>query len=215
MTLAVREGSFTLRETKAPEGYDGLSGSISFTVTKSGDTLTVTSDSGYFKDNVFKVPNTAKTAQVQFLKTDGANPLPGASFELYDVNPADHPEATPVFTGTSAAVTGIVTADGGYNELTLLMGRTYYLKETAAPEGYLPMSEVSTIRITEAGAELSPQALKGEDVNGIYVITIPNNPGKPLPNTGGVGTALYTVTGLGLMAAALALELKRRGSGRA
>ena len=78
------------------------------------------------------------------------------------------------------------------------------------------MSEVSTIRITEAGAELSPQALKGEDVNGIYVITIPNNPGKPLPNTGGAGTALYTVTGLGLMAAAaLALELKRRGSGRA
>lgn len=216
LTLAVREGSFTLRETKAPEGYDGLSGSISFTVTKSGDTLTVTSDSGYFKDNVFKVPNTAKTARVQLLKTDGANPLPGASFELYDVNPADHPEATPVFTGTSVDVTGIVTADGGYNELTLLMGRTYYLKETAAPEGYLPMSEVSTIRITEAGAELSPQALKGEDVNGIYVITIPNNPGKPLPNTGGAGTALYTVTGLGLMAAAaLALELKRRGSGRA
>ncbi|MEY8403460.1 SpaA isopeptide-forming pilin-related protein [Oscillospiraceae bacterium 44-34] len=216
LTLAVREGSFTLRETKAPEGYDGLSGSISFTVTKSGDTLTVTSDSGYFKDNVFKVPNTAKTARVQLLKTDGANPLPGASFELYDVNPADHPEAMPVFTGTSVDVTGIVTADGGYNELTLLMGRTYYLKETAAPEGYLPMSEVSTIRITEAGAELSPQALKGEDVNGIYVITIPNNPGKPLPNTGGAGTALYTVTGLGLMAAAaLALELKRRGSGRA
>ena len=122
----------------------------------------------------------------------------------------------PVFTGTSADVTGVVTADGVDKPLTLLMGRTYYLKETAAPEGYLPMSEVSTIRITEAGAELSPQALKGEDVNGIYVITIPNNPGKPLPNTGGAGTALYTVTGLGLMAAAaLALELKRRGSGRA
>ena len=43
-----------------------------------------------------------------------------------------------------------------------------------------------------------------------YKVIAPNSPGYELPHTGGVGTTVFTVSGLALIALALILLFKRR-----
>ena len=53
--------------------------------------------------------------------------------------------------------------------------------------------------------------LSGPDKNGVYTITVYNNPGVALPSTGGVGTTVFHIAGsLLLVLAAGLLIVKRR-----
>lgn len=137
---------------------------------------------------------------------DGANApvLPGATFKLYksqadiDVTTADKSIAT----GTSGD-NGIVKfyVAGDTNEIRLAPG-TYYVKETSAPNGYALNSTVYPVTITNA--DLTP------------AISVPNYPTK-LPETGGMGTMMFTVIGGCLVLAAgvmFVIIMKKKSSSK-
>lgn len=121
--------------------------------------------------------------------------LSGAKFALY-LSKEDAEN------NTNAFATGI-TADNGSLEKAFagLNGGTYYLVETKAPEGYKLASGILTIVLpTDITAENSFT----------YVANVANSTAISLPITGGIGTLIFTFSGIALMGAAVLLYIRSR-----
>lgn len=120
--------------------------------------------------------------------------LSGAEFSLYYGN--DETTAlkdTPVY--TSATVNGALTFQG-------LNPGTYWLVETKAPDGYKVMSKALKIVIDEKDPDKETGYAKE--------VTILNTANVSLPITGGIGTLIFTFSGIALMGAAALLYIRSR-----
>lgn len=109
-------------------------------------------------------------------------------------------------------------ADGLFKVIGLDAG-TYYLKETKAPAGYNMLTEEITVVITatDDGQKLTALSVTADNQNGtgdvnsgIVGITIANNPGSTLPETGGMGTTLFYAVGGVLVVAAIIFLIARK-----
>ena len=118
-------------------------------------------------------------------------------------------------------------ANGLFKVIGLDAG-TYYLKETKAPAGYnLIQSEITVVITATIGAgndgktTLTNLAVTADDTagtgnvdSGIVGITVANNKGATLPETGGIGTTIfYTVGGILVLVAVVLLVTKKRMNG--
>lgn len=120
------------------------------------------------------------------------------------------------------------SADELYH-ITGLDADTYYLKETVAPSGYnLPEGDAaffkfvisSTVSVDKGTSKGKIDALKitvgsaaatdGDTTKGSVAMTITNTSGSTLPGTGGIGTVIFTVVGLLVMAGAAGGFIWRR-----
>ena len=198
----LRYGHYTIRETKAPEGYELSNEVFTIDITEDGKTYTVSS-SGF--DGV---PNRQQVGSVQVKKVDPeGNPLAGVSFLLeYSQDGKNWKSVTfreegslPTLGGcTSAGLTDgvLVTGEDGtalFSGLCISIGdnHTYYrLTETAAPEGY---------------SLLAKPAFEGElpqDGSRDITVTAVNSSQYMLPFTGNIG---FTTVTFGLLLTELAL----------
>lgn len=146
-----------------------------------------------------------RTYKLTITKTDGTNPLNGAEFELYkgsDVSSGsklsfvktgegayrvaksgDTSTTTILTTPTGESNKGVITIEG-------LDDGTYQLVETKAPDGYNKLKDPTTIKITATSTDNGTNVtVSGNNV------TVENNKGSLLPETGGMGTVLFTVVG--------------------
>ena len=133
------------------------------------------------------------TFDLTVVKVDASNTatkLSDAGFTLYTDNAC-----------TSVATNGdeVVTGTDGTATFSGLKAGTYYLKETTAPDGYNINSTVYTIVISDTGAVTS----NGTTVTQVEVGDTP----LFTPNTGGVGTMMFTIGGAALIACAGVLFL--------
>ena len=198
----LRYGRYTLRETKAPEGYELSNEVFTIDITEDGKTYTVSS-SGF--DGV---PNRQQVGSVQVKKVDPeGNPLAGVSFLLeYSQDGKNWKSVTfreegslPTLGGcTSAGLTDgvLVTGEDGtalFSGLSITIGENrvfYRLTETAAPEGY---------------SLLAKPAFEGElpqDGSRDITVTAVNSSQYMLPFTGNIG---FTTVTFGLLLTELAL----------
>ncbi|MCD8083802.1 MAG: isopeptide-forming domain-containing fimbrial protein [Clostridiales bacterium] len=124
-------------------------------------------------------------------------------------------------------VTG-TTGNDGYVTFTGLGEGTYTLTEIDAPEGYNILEEPITIEIQFSDPEWEtkqPNVNKDTAVwtytvdggerktateDGTIVVTVINTPGVLLPSTGGVGTVVFTLLGVGVMAVTVMILYVRR-----
>ena len=109
---------------------------------------------------------------------------------------------------------------------------TYKLREIAAPAGYNMLTDDIKVVITatttnvqnwEPGnyaAALTALAVTADDVagtgavdTGIAAITIANNAGSTLPETGGIGTTIFYIIGSVLVVAAVVFLVTRKRMG--
>lgn len=170
----------------------------------------------------FTVTNTLRRPMLVLKKTDMTGmPIAGVSFSLEEV----------IYSGGSwqpvsgtATVTEVTGADGSLTFDNLVAGAYYRLTETKLPIGYCQGLE--PVIITENGDGLVQKVtvdtgtlVEGElkdtyiRYTNPYNITVCNEAIEPLPNTGGLGTQVYTQSGLLLILLAAALYLyktKRR-----
>lgn len=126
------------------------------------------------------------TAKLNVLKVDAANgttPLDGAEFTLY----TDETYGTVADNGAT-----VTTANGGKASFTGLAAGTYYLKETKAPAGYTLNNKVFTI-VVSANGTIQNEAEHTVTVEDSKVV---------VPETGGMGTMIFTIVGLSLIACA-------------
>lgn len=149
-----------------------------------------------------------RTYELTIKKTDGTNPLNGAEFELYkgsDVSSGsklsfvkteegayrvaksgDTSTTTTLTTPptTTSPATGLITIEG-------LDDGTYQLVETKAPDGYNKLEKPTTITIS-ASSENNGTTVTVSGNN----IEVENHAGTLLPETGGMGTMLFTLVGV-------------------
>ena len=133
--------------------------------------------------NLFKGNNTIGTP-IQFVKTGEGKYRVATATDLDKTDTLVSPDG-------ADGVKGIITIEG-------LDAETYTLVETKAPDGYNKLENPTTIKIIATSSD------KGETVkvNGDKV-TVENNKGSLLPETGGMGTVLFTVVGVGGILAVL------------
>jgi fimbrial isopeptide formation D2 family protein/LPXTG-motif cell wall-anchored protein len=111
-------------------------------------------------------------------------------------------------------------SDDGTLEFDGLMSGTYTLTEIVAPSGYnllaAPISIVITCDLPAAitsGNETCTWYVDGPSsitADGVVYLAVTNAKGTMLPSTGGIGTTLFTIVGLSLMAGAALLLLVMR-----
>lgn len=175
------------------------------------------------------------TYELDTTKVDGEDntKLPNAEFKL------KNSEGKWVTVDSAGKVTGWV--EGEDNGSTLksdeqglfkvigLDDGTYYLKETKAPDGYNELKNEIEIVITAATSNgqnwdgtpanaltkldvtAGGKAGTGNTNSGIAGITVENNKGATLPETGGIGTTIfYVVGGILVIGAAVLLITRRR-----
>lgn len=147
-------------------------------------------------------------------KKDNGSPLAGATFGLY----RDAACADKIAEATSGD-DGVIN----FGDVSKLAAGTYYLKELQAPSGYSALTSVVKVVISTATPndnttyDFKYSMNEGEENNvgedGVISLDITNNKGFNLPATGGMGTYLFTIGGLVIMAGAALLLIaskKRR-----
>ena len=176
------------------------------------------------------------TYELDTTKVDGADnneKLPNAEFKLHNANNqwavvndefkvinwvADEKDGS-TLTSDSNGLFKVIGLDDG----------TYYLKETKAPEGYNLLKEeikvvidattangqnwtdgVASNALTNLAVTADDKAGTGNTQSGIAGITVANNKGSTLPETGGIGTTIFYVLGGMLVVCAVVLMVSKK-----
>ncbi|MCL1990507.1 MAG: SpaH/EbpB family LPXTG-anchored major pilin [Defluviitaleaceae bacterium] len=149
------------------------------------------------------VPPTDMLFGIEVEKVDVTGALlDGAVFELF----LDEDGNIPALIGANGDNLRFTTVNGRVMIPNLQAG-TYYLQEVESPEGFRLISNLMPVRV---GANYVTEEGRNHVVIGRVVNEVEG--GFVLPETGGVGTMLFTVVGLALIGGALSLILiaKRR-----
>ncbi|GGB07632.1 isopeptide-forming domain-containing fimbrial protein [Macrococcus hajekii] len=140
-----------------------------------------------------------QTGGKKFVKTDGTTNLSGAQFVVKkgDQYLIQDPATLVVTWGTRDAATVFTSDTSGNFEVKGLAFGDYQLEEIQAPTGYtIPTNPLTGFTVNENSYTLdSLQILNKKSI---------------LPNTGGMGTILFTVVGLMLMTLAIILYRRKK-----
>lgn len=190
---------------------------ITYNATVNADALTidmVTNEAGldYRNDDAIDVNFTETPVEIDIYgymltKTgeDGATGLGGAEFKLY--SDVDCVQEVDIYdeNGQAYANKTVVSDTNGIVKFYLPSVNnpaTYYLKETKAPVGYTALKDAIEITITN-NTKLTSQR------------TIINTQGFDLPETGGMGTVIFTIGGIVLMLGAAVLLVRSNKKSKA
>jgi LPXTG-motif cell wall-anchored protein len=201
-------GVHYVKETEAPSGY-ALDETV-YKLDAENYNSTITTLDG---KTVTKVVNKKAEVTLQLVKrdngaTDGPN-LVGATFNLYNASAYD--SSTKTIKASATAIVSDITSKSDPVTITKLKQGTYYLLETKAPDGYNLLEKAILINVNADGtitlpegissfAEVEPTKVDNTEVPYSYTITVYNSTGQELPHTGGIGTSIYTIGGLAILA---------------
>ena len=148
--------------------------------------------------------------------------LNGVEFELYSGSVAENNKmkftgSNGVYTPNINGSTTLTTANGGKLQVRGLEAGTYILKEIKTNKGYVLLKDTITITITDSNIAGSAEATvtngsaspttvtmieDNGSANAFVPLTVVNNKGFDLPQTGAAGTALFAIVGIVLAAVA-------------
>lgn len=141
LTGLVGGGTYTLRETTAPEGYE-LVGDVTFTVGTDGGVTITNGATGWTAENadsgVAILTATDEPVEARLVKTDAdGTPLAGAGFEIVPAAGSSF-AGEPELTEDGALEVGPTDDDGVAAIPTgvLIAGDTYTVSEITSPDGY-------------------------------------------------------------------------------
>lgn len=223
-------GTYILTEEEAPLGYQKAD---PITITLGDNGMTVDTDnadvacqsSESVEDNKVTITyNYTVTvedkpqADLTVIKTDNKTPatkLGGVTFKLMKDNNGSYVAVS--ITGVTDQNGQFTITDGEKNAGVTLSGLddgTYRLTETQAPSGYIIKNSYTTFTVEDGQITLNENQAYASYDSDSKTLTIKNDAGEALPNTGGSGTLPYTLGGLMIMSAAALMYgfiMRRRG----
>ena len=125
---------------------------------------------------------------------------------VYRVATPEEKDVTGKTTTTIEAGDVIISGLGG-NFSSNNTPRTYYLKETKAPQGYNKVRSAIEINVTDHDNLVEYNETEGKNIGGVQVV---NKTGSELPSTGGMGTTIFYIIGGILVAAAVVLLVTKK-----
>lgn len=143
---------------------------------------------------------TTYTFGVDIVKTNSQNTLiDGAKFKIYDAATAGNEVAVVLmddgvtYRRARADETGVeIEVKNGKVRVVGFDNGTYYLEETEAPDGYNKLSARQKFIISDANLDATFNDEIYSTGSGVHVV---NKTGSMLPETGGMGTLIFTVLG--------------------
>ena len=161
---------------------------------------------------------TTYTYGIDIVKTNSQNALiDGAQFKIYDAANGGNEVAVVLmddgvtYRRARADEIGIaiVVKDGKVRVVGFDNG-TYYLEETEAPDGYNKLTARQKFIISDSNLDATFNGETYSTGSGVHVV---NKTGSMLPETGGLGTLLFTVLGGGAaLSTGVVLVTKKRMS---
>ena len=147
-------GTYTLKETKAPAGYKISKESTTFTISDTNRDVTVKVENTlYSKVSIIKIDSKTKVA------------LAGAEFVLYD--------------NSGKKITSW-TSTGKAHVIQNLPNGTYTLKETKAPSGYKISKESTTFTISDTNRDVTVKVENTALTKLVNIVKIDKSTGQPL-----------------------------------
>ena len=147
-------GTYTLKETKAPAGYKMSKESTTFTISDTNRDVTVKVENTlYSKVSIIKIDSKTKVA------------LAGAEFVLYD--------------NSGKKITSW-TSTGKAHVIQNLPNGTYTLKETKAPAGYKISKESTTFTISDTNRDVTVKVENTALTKLVNIVKIDKSTGQPL-----------------------------------
>ncbi len=147
-------GTYTLKETKAPAGYKISKESTTFTISDTNRDVTVKVENTlYSKVSIIKIDSKTKVA------------LAGAEFVLYD--------------NSGKKITSW-TSTGKAHVIQNLPNGTYTLKETKAPAGYKISKESTTFTISDTNRDVTVKVENTALTKLVNIVKIDKSTGQPL-----------------------------------
>ncbi|WP_346938701.1 SpaA isopeptide-forming pilin-related protein [uncultured Clostridium sp.] len=151
----VEYGKYTIKETKAPEGYVISDEVLTADIIENGKTV---------KANPESISNTKIRGNIEFAKLDeDKNPLQGAEFKLY--KEIDTKFENPIATA--------ISDESGKVQFENVEYGKYIIKETKAPEGYVISEELITANVIENGkvVKANPESISNTKIRGSIEFT--------------------------------------------
>lgn len=145
---------------------------------------------------------------------EDGNELGGAMFELRtDANESSSAikfvadDEKKNYVKADSTATGSATIEAGTVNVRGIKSGTYYLVETTAPQGYNVLDHAVEVKIDGEGNIFD----KNNKPLASNIVVVENKKGLMLPSTGGMGTTVFAIVGLLVMAgAAVTLIVKKR-----
>ena len=208
--------TYYIKETNAPAGYV-TNGTIYAATIEADGTVSMTGDENVDKMTIIK--NKAIETELTFYKKSKTKngteiTLDGAVFEIKRLEGSEYKQVTDITGVDSKSRFTIQTAAG--IKLTRIKDGTYQLTEITAPAGYNLLADPISFVIENGQLkqpETASEVVKLDSAN--KTVTIFNTAGIELPETGGMGTLMTTMSGMALMLIALGylILVKRREKG--
>ena len=134
--LTVQCGTYTLRETEPSPGFALDKETYNVTVT-GGSEITVDSTEPVLKG---KITVKKVSSEEKEEKAPDTLPITGAVYSLYN-SEEDAAEER------ASAGTFVIQKDGTSKIVEVIAGKTYYVKETKTPEGYIPDEKIYPVKV--------------------------------------------------------------------
>ncbi len=141
-----------------------------------------------------------RTFGIDIVKTDSEDKLiDGAKFKIYDAMTGGNEifvvandEGNGYLRNASATAGVEIEVKDGKIRVEGLDNGTYYLEETKEPDGYNKLTARQKFIISDANLDATFNGDNFSSGSGVHVV---NNTGSRLPETGGLGTLLFTLLG--------------------
>nr|WP_243155117.1 SpaA isopeptide-forming pilin-related protein [Peptostreptococcus canis] len=213
-------GKYVVREEEAPLGFEKIDGNIiTFTVKENGDYVDIENiQYNKISNNVCKIINKRKPMKFYIIKTDSnglklSDGILGVKIKDLKFNNGKDEKEFNLASDYEKYDSSRVQKEGLKIEVPVnTKSGTYTLKEIRAPQGFQLSNKEYKIRIDSENRRIELLGDKNSVKQVLYEENSNNSTielGSPIeiknkrveyPNTGGIGTLLFTVIGGGLMA---------------
>ena len=222
----LKEGEYRLIETKAPTNYNKLEEpAFEFKVNDNGDIIrkvrvpvegkNISNETKEIEQlvgsNIIDIIN---YKDIEFIKVDDITkePLQGAEFEIYYKE--TEKEIYKKLEKSNGEIVRIVSDEKGVFKFNISKKGYYALKETKAPDNYTKiLGYTKELKFEKGKIYILQRPINGNPVyvyyNGINKIEVVNRKTK-YPGTGGMGTLLFTITGVSLIILSFIISRRKK-----